>query len=257
MKKFFIYFLSLSFLLMMNGFHEMIAEAGGKAAPIGEMISKGKVQFEVRANQWRDVEASHFMVFEGMRIRSENGISKIVLSNGAQIEIKPQSMVSIPGGEKIILEKGTLEFRVPSSSSSDLTFKVGNLSIMRTKTLQASKVVIPHSRLDEGVFGTISIHSNGAITIKSDQGKLTVLDGTQTVASLSTKDSITIPSQTVSVPKKTIVAQAGETGAVKEEEGFLGLSTWTWIGIAAVVAVIGGVAAAAGGGGDHERPVCP
>jgi len=31
---------------MMNGFHEMIAEAGGKAARIGEMISKGKVQFE-------------------------------------------------------------------------------------------------------------------------------------------------------------------------------------------------------------------
>jgi uncharacterized GH25 family protein len=256
MKKFFIYFLSLSFLLMMNGFHEMIAEAGGKAAPLGEMISKGKVQFETRPNQWRDVEASHFMVFEGMRIRSENGMSKIVLTNGAKLEIKPQSMVSIPGAEKIILEKGTLEFRVPSSS--DLTFKVGNLSITRTKTLQASKVVIPHSHLDEGVYGTISIHSNGAITIKSDQGKLTVLDGTQTVASLSTKDSITIPSQTVSVPKKTIVAQAGETGAVKEEEGFLGLSTWTWIGIAAVVAVIGGVAAAAGGGGgDHERPACP
>lgn len=258
MKKAFIYFLSISFLLTMCGFHGVIAMAKEKSLPIGEMISKGKVQYEVRPNQWREVEGSHFMVFEGMKIRVEKGMSKIALSKGSQIEIQPNSLVIIEQGDRIILARGGVEFRIPSTS--DLMFRVGNISIQKANILQASKDVLSLSRSDEEVIGSLNVHSNGALSIKSEKGQLTILDGNKKVlASLGSRDSITLPSRTINLPERTVVAQVGETGAAKGEEGFLGLSTWSWVGIAAAAAVIGGVIAiAAAGDEDHERaPVCP
>jgi len=260
MKKVFIYFLSLSFLLMMNGFHEMIAEAGGKAVPIGEMISKGKVQFETRANQWRDVEASHFPLFEGTRIRTENGISKIVLSKGGQIDLGPNGLIFAEQMERMIVERGSVEFRIPSSS--DLSFKVGNLSIVKAKAFQASKGVVKGIPLDEDAIGSITIHPNGSVTVKDISGRLTVLDRDQTiVASLSPKDAMTFPAQTVNLPAKTMLAQVGKTeGAGATGGEFLGLSPWTWVGIGIGVAAVAGVVGYAIGRQHEEKeyvPICP
>lgn len=257
MKKLFIYFLSISFLLTVSGFHGAIAETKIMSLPIGEMISKGKVQFEVRPNQWREIEKSYFPIFEGMKIRTERGMSKIAFLKGDQVEIQPNSMVIIEHNNKLTLKKGGVEFRIPSSS--DLMLSVGNILILKPKILQASTISLPVTKTNEEIIGSLTLHSNGALTIKSEQGSLTVIDDNKRVlASLRSRDSITLPSNTFNFQDKTVVAQAGDVGTTVTGGEFLGLSTWTWIGIAAAVAVIGGVAIAAGGGGDHDRvPICP
>jgi hypothetical protein len=112
-------------------------------------------------------------------------------------------------------------------------------------------------------MGSISIHSNGSVTVKSIQGNLSMVNQDHVVlAGLSSKDSITIPSVTVGKTPRVMVAQAGMTGTTSEEsEGFLGISTWGWVGIVIGSAVIAGVVIAAtahkGGGGIDYVPVCP
>jgi hypothetical protein len=63
-QKVLVYFLSASFLLMMNGLPRMAAGATERGIAIGEMISKGEVKFEARENVWRSVEPSHFPVIQ-------------------------------------------------------------------------------------------------------------------------------------------------------------------------------------------------
>jgi len=53
--KMFVYFLSVSFLLLMNEFPRMIAEAD-QNIPVGQMVSRGGVKFEVSKNSWEKVE---------------------------------------------------------------------------------------------------------------------------------------------------------------------------------------------------------
>jgi hypothetical protein len=62
-QKAFVYFLSVSFLLMMNGFPGAIAQAKEIGLPIGEMVSRGEVKFEVRDKVWKNVDLSHFPIF--------------------------------------------------------------------------------------------------------------------------------------------------------------------------------------------------
>jgi len=208
--KGFIYFLCISFLLMMNGF-PMGAEAKEKGIPIGEMVSKGDVKFEARENVWKEVESSYFPIFQGSRIKIENGIAIITLSNNSQIEVSPNSLFSFDPNDQFILSQGNIEFRIPPSS--EINFRVGNLSILKSRTLQATKNPSVSSPKDEETMGSISIHSNGSVTIKSIQGRISILNQDHVVlAALTSKDSVTIPSITVGGPSKVMVAQAPKGG---------------------------------------------
>jgi hypothetical protein len=245
---------------MMNSFPRMIAEAKEVSLPIGEMVSKGTVKFETRENVWKNVESPHFPIFQGMKIKTEKGMAAIVLSDGCQIEIGPNSFFSVDQKDRIQLSQGSIEFRIPSVS--ELNFKVGNLSISKSRPLQASRAPTSTTPKNEETIGSITIHSNGAVTVKNVQGGLSVLDENRVIlAALSFKDSVTLPSATVKTSPKTMMAQVGQTGATTTTTTgeFLGLSTWAWVGIglAAVVAgVVVGVAASQGG--DHDRvPLCP
>ncbi|MDP3016854.1 MAG: hypothetical protein Q8N70_07295, partial [Deltaproteobacteria bacterium] len=137
MKKVFIYFICVTFLLMMGQFHWMVAEAKEKVLPVGEMVSKGDVKFEVKENVWRNVESSHFPIFPGMRIKTEKGNAAIVFSSGSQLEISPNSLFSVDQTDRIQLYQGSIEFRIPSDS--ELNFKVGSLSVSKSRALQASR----------------------------------------------------------------------------------------------------------------------
>jgi hypothetical protein len=210
--RLFIYFICVSFLIMMNGFPGMIAEAKGKGIPLGEMVSNGEVKFEARENVWKGVEPSQFPLFQGTKIRTEKGLALVTLSNDSQIEVSPNSLFSLDQEGRFVLSQGSIEFRIPSAS--EISFKVGQLSISKSRVLQAAKGLSAVPARSEETIGSIYIHTNGSVTIKSAQGKLTVTNQDQIVlASLSSKDSITIPSSAIGVKPPVMVAQAGDIGA--------------------------------------------
>jgi len=259
MKRIFIYFLCLSFLVMVNGFPRIVTEARGEVTPLGEMISNGEVRFEAKENVWKDVNPSYFPIFKGMKIKTEKGQAIITLSNGSQIEVGPQSLISFDQNDQINLTQGDIGFRI--SPTSETNFKIGSLSFIRSKLFQATKapsVVTPENK---ETIGSITIHSNGSATVRSIQDKLSLLNQDRVVlAELSPKDSLTLPSFTIKGNAPVMMAQVGETKASEEKWEFLGIGTWGWVGIgAAAAAVIAGVAIAAGGGGGgggSNVPIC-
>jgi hypothetical protein len=261
MKKTLIYFLCVSFLLMMGQFHSMIAEAKEKVLPVGEMVSKGVVKYEAKESVWRNVESSLFPVFPGMKIKTEKGNAAIVFSDGSQIEISPNSLFSVIQTGQIQLSQGSIEFRI--LSDSELNFKVGNLSVLKSRTLQASRTTTAAAPKSEETIGSISVHSNGAVTVKNIQGNLSILDENHVLlAGLSSKDSVTLPSTTVKTSPRTMTAQVGQTTGTTTTTTtgeFLGLSTWAWVGIglAAVVATGIVIAVAQDDDDDDFVPICP
>jgi hypothetical protein len=262
MKKFkskkLIYFLCISFLLVMNGFHQIVAEAKEKGIPIGEMVSKGDVKFEARENVWKEVESSYFPIFQGSRIKTEKGAAIITLTNNSQIQVSSNSLFFFDQNDQFILTQGNIEFRIPPSS--EINFKAGNLSIMKSRSLQATKNPSVSPTKDEDTMGSISIHSNGSVTVKNIQGRLYILNQDRVVlAALSSKDSITIPSITAVAPSKVMVAQAPPQNLppAGTSEGFLGVSTGAWAGIGGgFLGMIGGVVAISATSG-KGGPTCP
>ncbi len=237
LSKFFIYLLCFSFLLLTSGFPRRAAEATESGLPIGEMISSGEVRFEARENVWKKVEPIHFPVFQGVKIKTEKGLALIVLSNGIQIEAGQNSLFSFQHDDQFHLLKGGVSFRIPSGTQ--MSFRVANLSIGKFLPLQATKSPLVSPRSEETV-GSIAVHPNGAVTVKSIRGPVSVHNQDRVVlAALSPKESVTIPSVTASGEQRQMVAQVGEypTGEALTEE-LLGLSNTTWmiIGVAAVVA---------------------
>lgn len=262
--KIFVYFLSLSLLLLVNGFHSIVVEAKERGIPIGEMISKGEVNFEVRENVWKKVESYHFPLFQGVKIKTEKGIAAIALESNCHIEVGQNSLLSFDQNDRLHLFQGQINFRI--SSTAELNFKIGKLTVTKSHSLQASKGPGVASPKNEETIGSISIHSNGSVTIKSIQGQLSILDQERTVlAALPSQDSVTIPSTMVKSPSKTMVAQAGETGKSssgeekKESGGFVlwGIDGDTWGWIAGGILGLGGSATLVGGiifsGKDHDR----
>lgn len=255
--KIFIYFLCVSFLIMMSGFPITVAEANEKGLPVGEMVSKGEVKFEARVNVWKGVESSHFPIFQGTKIKTEKGVAIVTLSNNSQIEVSPNSLFYIDQNERFILSQGSIEFRIPAAS--ELNFKVGNLSIMKSRALQAGKDPTAASSSSEEIIGSISIHENGAVTVKSAKGKLTIVNQDRVVlAALSSKDSITIPFTTVGGKPPVMVAQVGQTVVGAGTGKILGMSGMTLLVVAGGIAGLGGVVwAVAASKGGAEEAVCP
>jgi hypothetical protein len=258
--KTFIYFLCISFLLLTNGFHRMGAEAKGMDRPIGEMISSGEVKFEARDKVWKDVDPSHFPIFQGVKMKTQNGTAILALANNCQIEVGQNSLLTFDQNDRLHLLQGSIDFRIPATAGME--FKVGNLLVSPSRLLQASKSpsgVLP--KIEEAI-GSILIHSNGAVTVKSMKGSLSILNQERVVlAALPPRDSVTIPSVVVQSPSRVMVAQAGETAREVESKEKVRSPTWLWIG--------GGFAAAGAAAGigiyflsrHHEHgeyvPLCP
>lgn len=206
--KAFVYFLSISFLLLTNGFPRIVAEAGERGFPIGEMVSKGEVNFEARENVWKKAEPSH-PVFQGVKIKTEKGIAGIALGNNSHIEVGQNSLFSFDQNDRLHLRQGGINFRI--SPNAELNFKIGSLLVTKSRSLQASKNPVVGSPKKEETIGSLSIHSNGSATVRSIQGQFIILDQDRVVlASLSSQESVTIPSKIVKGAPKTMVAQAGD-----------------------------------------------
>ncbi len=236
----------------------MVAETKEVGRPLGEMVSIGEVKFESKKMAWKNVELSQFPIFPGMRIKTGKGASLVTLEGNRQIEVRENSLLSFDRSDQIRLTEGTIDFRLPWTG--ELSFKVTDLTVIQSKSLQASKNPSAVSQENEATIGSIWVHSNGAVTVKSLQGSLFVLNQERVVlASLSSKDTVTLPSAAVTVPPKVMVAKAGEKTNDPEPESskFLGISTWIWIASISVAGIAAIAVIAATRGGRATTAVCP
>jgi hypothetical protein len=235
--KVFLYVLCVSLLFMISGFLKTAAEAKEKEIPIGEMVSRGEVRFEARENQWRNVDSSYFPIFQGIRIKTDKGAAIISLGNNTQIELGPDSLVFFEQNNRLNLSQGRIDFRIPPGS--EMNVRVKELSVTLPRSLQASRGPSGISENREETLGSIMIHPNGAITVKSLRGPLSILGEDRTVlASLSSKDTMTIPSKISSgvslKPQPQQLAQAGDSkGDGKTGEAILGAGAGTTAGLGA------------------------
>lgn len=256
--KSFVCFLCSAFLSLTGGFPRIAAEAKERSLPVGEMISSGEVKFEARENAWKEVEPVHFPVFQGVKIKTEKGLALVVLTNNTQIEVGQTSLFSFQHDDQFQLFQGGISFRIPSGA--DMSFRVGNLFIGKPISLHAAKTPLVSPRSEETV-GSITLQANGAVTVKSIRGPLSIHNQDRVVlAALSSRESVTIPSVTASEKQGVMVAQVGEypTGEALTEE-FLGLSKTTWllIGLGAVVVAGAAIAIAATGDDDDRAFIIP
>jgi hypothetical protein len=262
--KMFIYFLCMSFLLLTNGLGTTVAKAREITPAIGAMVSRGNVKFESRQKVWKNVDPSNFPIFEKVKIKIGKGTSIITLENNSQVEVGQNSLFSFDRNDQMHLIEGTVDFRFPPTA--ELSFKMEGLTVIKYGSVQASKNPAPASPNSEDTIGSISVHPNGSVTVKSIQGSLSIVNQEHVVlASLSSKDTVTIPSVAVESPSKVMVARAGGNESSSSPQGPLGLSKWEWFWVGLFVAID---AAAIGAGiaiyehnkddDDHYyRPVCP
>jgi len=242
--KVWVYFLCVSFLLLTSGFNTRVVEAKEISRPLGDMLSPGDAMFESKGGVWKNVEVFEFPIFPGVRIKTVESPSLVTLQDNRQIDVGRCSLFLFDRSDQIQLIRGNFEFRLPFTT--ELSFKVGELTV-------TSKPV-------EATIGSISVHSNGAVTINCIQGFLSVSSQERVVlASLSSEQKVTFPPSIVKSPK-VMVAQGEETACDEyaESKGFLGIPWWIWAGSGVVVAaaVIAVVATSGGHGGSH-RAACP
>jgi len=269
-----VYFLCIYPLAPISCFPKMVGEAKEVDFPIGEMVARGEVKFEAKGNMWRKAESSPFPIFRGGKIKTEKGAGIVTLANNCQIEVGQNSIIYFDQNDRLSLSQGRVNFRIPSEN--DITFKVESISITKSRTFQAAKSPTLVSQKNEEVTGSLLLHPNGALTVKSLQGSLFILNQDRAVlASLSSKESVTIPSITTSGKSRVMVAQAGEIEEKEEKPGrkmaaagdtgeweYWGFSAEAWIvlgyGVAGLIALLFYVDhQTRSKGGEEEVPVCP
>jgi hypothetical protein len=261
------YLICVSLLLQLGGFSKISAEEKGKTIPIGEMVSRGEVQFEAKEKTWKKVELSYFPIFEGTKIRTEKGSAIISLKNDNQIEMGPGAILFFDRKDQIRLFQGRIHFRLGSPEA--ISINIGKITLANTPYVQAASTNRLVAKKNIAEIGTVLVDSNDSVTIRSTQGQFRVLDQQGVLlASISSKEFLKIPYRIIETPpaeksQPMIVAQVGEIPPSQEEEGtYLGLSKWTWVGIGAGVVGVAGIALLAaggggGGGGGGGAPVCP
>jgi len=266
-------FLSITFFLAMSGLPGMNPYAKDVNFPIGDIVAKGGVRFEARDKVWKNIESSRFPIFERGKIKTEQGTGIVTLTNKCRIEIDQNSMVSFEQADRLHLSQGRVNFRIPSGK--EMIVKVGSITVKKPRIQQASRGAAIVPVRNEDTIGSVTLHSNGSVTIRNLQGSLSILNPEHVViAALSSKESITIPSTLASGKSNMMVAQAGEVRASRtevqnvldQEWTYLGLNAIEWIAVGYAAALVGGLLYAFWPEGDKSEnvasavvppPVCP
>ena len=116
--------LCVSFLLQVGGVPAILAQEKGKNFPIGGMVSRGEVKFEAGEKIWQKVEPSYFPIFEGSKIKTENGSAIISLKSDIQIEMGANTVLFFDRKDQIQLFQGNLNFRI--NSPEGISIRVGS-----------------------------------------------------------------------------------------------------------------------------------
>jgi hypothetical protein len=262
-------FLCFAFFLTVSGFPAVVTQGKNANFPIGEIISKGEVKFETRDKVWKNIQSSHFPVFEKGKIKTDRGTARVTLGKNCHLEIAPNSVISFEQVDRAHLAQGRVNFRIPSNT--EVTIKVGSLAVTKPRVQQASRGTVTIPARNEDTVGSIILHSNGSVTIRNLQGSLSIVDQDRVVvAALSSKESITIPATMASGKSYKMMAQAGEVRQSKRETQnvldqewtYLGLNAIEWIGVGYAAALVGGLIYAYWPEGDKDRSieqtsVCP
>lgn len=258
--KFFTCFLCLLHIFVWGGILPTLSWGKDRNPPIGEIIVRGEVQYEVKENSWKNIEFSYFPLFAGMKIKTQKGLANIFFKDHANVELNKDSSLFIADIDNLRLLKGRIDFRIPAQAN--LRLHLGKLIVQKGSFRQAAKGIYPAG---EEVLGTITLHAHGAVTINNMKGNISVLDQNQRVlAVLSPKDSLTIPTILTNKPAEekiapVKIAQVGEEEKAAEPEKYVGISVKAWgiIGLAALGATGALIAAGGGGGGGGGAPACP
>jgi hypothetical protein len=199
----------------------------------------------------------------------------VTLGNSCYFEIAQNSVILFEQADQVHLSQGRVNFRIPSSK--EMTIKVGNIEVTKPRVQQASRGTGTIPARNEDTVASVTLHSNGSVTIRNFQGSLSIFDQDRVfLAALANRESITIPSITASGKLGTRVAQAGE---VKEEEDrdrkragalwwdtgeweYLGLNAVEWIAVGYAKALLGGLIYFFWHDDDKDRsveqiPICP
>jgi hypothetical protein len=258
-NKILIYLICFHFISLVTGVPEILAQGKGRGYPIGEMVSKGEVKFEARGKVWKKVENSSFPVFKGVKIRTEKGFAAIALGNNSQIGMGQNSLISFEQSSQLILSQGRVAFRTPPSA--ELNLRVGGLIITSSRPLQSANGSVPGVPMSGETIGILSRSPEGALTVKNHQGNLYILNQERVVlASLSSRESVVLPSVTVKTPPRVMVAQVGEAGGYYDEEELtlLRMTLNDWLLLFGGWAVLGGALTyAISQSNDDNRPICP
>lgn len=226
-------FIFFSFMLLMNGFPSMVAEAKEIGFPIGELVSIGDVKFEAKEKVWKNIGSSHYPIFKQGKIMTQKGTGIITLANNCQVEVYQHSILAFDQMDRLNLSQGKVNFRIPPGT--EVTFKVGSLTVTRPRVMQATKSATTASPKGEETIGSISLHPNGSVTVKSLQGFLSIVNEDRVVlAALTSKGSITIPATMATGKSNQMVAQAGEVRERRKETQNVIDEEWTYLGLDAI-----------------------
>ena len=135
--KIFIYFLCISFFNSVACLENINLEAKEIGFPIGEIVSKGDVQFEAKEMVWRNIESPNFPIFKKGKIKTGNGTGIIHLANNCQIEVAQNSILSFDHVDQLHLSQGKINFRIPPGA--EVIFRVETLLVTKSRIQQASK----------------------------------------------------------------------------------------------------------------------
>ncbi len=258
-NKILIYLICFNFLALVTGVPEILSQIKEGGFPIGEMVSKGEVQFEARNKDWKSVENSHFPVFKGVKIKTGKGFAAIALGNENRIGMGQNSLISFEQTDQLSFSQGRIAFRTPPSGK--LNLRVGGLIVTSSRPLQSANGSVPGVPMSGETIGILSRSPEGALTVKNHQGNLYILNQERVVlASLSSRESVMLPSVTVKSPPRVMVAQVGEAGEYydEEEHTLLRMTVNDWL------LLFGGWAALGGGliyaikqADDDNTPICP
>ncbi len=223
------------------------------------MISRGEVQFEAREDVWQKVESAHFPLFRGMRFRTGEGVAFVALAKKAQIEVGHNSLFYLQDDGQFHLSRGQVSFRIPPGA--EFILRVGEFVITKPYPIHASQSPLLVSPGSEETVGSITIDSDGSLTVRGVRGPLSIQNLDRVVlASISPGESVTMPSAIGSGEQGVMVAQAGGPfgGA---GGGPMGFQSWTAFLLAAAagttVAVGLGVAIAEAADDDDDDVVSP
>ncbi len=231
-------------LILVSGFSVTAGWTNEATRPMGQMVSDGRVDYDTGDDSWKTVPRTQFPVFQGTRVKTARGTSVVALDDNRQIEIGPESLLSFEKTNRVLLVRGNIVFRIPSGS--DTSFRAGDLSILTSHPLQAASDKTSSPAGSGETIGTVSLHPNGSVTVRSIRGRINILNQSRVVLSSLTSDqSVTLPSVIASGKDQTTVAQANEnkpernSAAAGTGAGLAGLSTSAWVGIGASAATFG------------------
>ena len=188
--------------------------------PIGTVISQGNVKMEVKDKVWRTLESPYSPILKGKKIKIGNGTARISLSNNSLIEVSPNSLLSFEHEGQLNLLEGGIHFKIPATAQ--MNFKIGALSVTKPHPLTAQKGLTTALIREEEIEGSLFLHPDGSLRVRSVQGSLSILDHENRVlTTTSSNEPITITPKILSGKEPWRVEQRAGVPAPEMEEKLL------------------------------------